>query len=186
MPYKTLFLVLLHFHQSLFIQRQYFFCEVDKIMPFFSLILFLVLMIVSCTMKENEIPLTNAILLHLPFSIVAQVCFQFLFPLAWLSSWQWNRKGKNTFIITPETMEFTSVKATWPWMIVNSGVVHWRRHEFEKTLGDSEGQGSVVCCRPWGHKDLDTSDRLNNSNTVSFTLNPRYCLGIPLFRTLRS
>ena len=82
MPYKTLFLVLLHFHQSLFIQRQYFFCEVDKIMPFFSLILFLVLMIVSCTMKENEIPLTNAILLHLPFSIVAQVCFQFLFPLA--------------------------------------------------------------------------------------------------------
>ena len=71
-------------------------------------------------------------------------------------------------------------------MIVNSGVVHWRRHEFEKTLGDSEGQGSVVCCRPWGHKDLDTSDRLNNSNTVSFTLNPRYCLGIPLFRTFRS
>ena len=64
---------------------------------------------------------------------------------------------------------------------------HWLSgHEFEQTPGDSEGQGSVVCCRPWGHKDLDTSDRLNNSNTVSFTLNPRYCLGIPLFRTFRS
>jgi len=37
-----------------------------------------------------------------------------------------------------------------------------------------------------GHKDLDTSKRLNNSNTVSFTPNPRYCLRIPLFRTLRS
>jgi len=25
-------------------------------------------------------------------------------------------------------------------------------HEFEQTLGDSEGQGSLVCCRPWGHR----------------------------------
>ena len=23
-------------------------------------------------------------------------------------------------------------------------------HEFEQTLGDSEGQGSMVCCSPWG------------------------------------
>ena len=25
-------------------------------------------------------------------------------------------------------------------------------HEFEKTLGDSEGQGSLVCCSPCGHR----------------------------------
>ena len=25
-------------------------------------------------------------------------------------------------------------------------------HEFEQTPGDSEGQGSWVCCRPWGHR----------------------------------
>ena len=25
-------------------------------------------------------------------------------------------------------------------------------HEFEQTLGNSEGQGSLVCCSPWGHK----------------------------------
>ena len=25
------------------------------------------------------------------------------------------------------------------------------RHEFEQALGDTEGQGSLVCCRPWGH-----------------------------------
>ena len=30
-----------------------------------------------------------------------------------------------------------------------------RGHEFEQTLGDSEGQGSLVCCSPWGHKELD-------------------------------
>ena len=34
-------------------------------------------------------------------------------------------------------------------------------HEFEQTLEDSEGQGSLVCCSPWGRKDLDTTERLN-------------------------
>ena len=24
-------------------------------------------------------------------------------------------------------------------------------------LGDSEGQGSLVCCSPWGHKESDTT-----------------------------
>ena len=28
-------------------------------------------------------------------------------------------------------------------------------HEFEQALGDGEGQGSLVCCSPWGHKELD-------------------------------
>ena len=26
-------------------------------------------------------------------------------------------------------------------------------HESEQALGDDEGQGNVVCCSPWGHKD---------------------------------
>ena len=29
--------------------------------------------------------------------------------------------------------------------------------EFEQTLGDNEGQGHLVCCIPWGHKEPDTS-----------------------------
>ena len=28
-------------------------------------------------------------------------------------------------------------------------------HEFEQILGDSKGQGSLVCWNPWGHKELD-------------------------------
>ena len=40
-----------------------------------------------------------------------------------------------------------------------------RRHEFENILGDSEGQGSLACCSPWGRKDLGTTDQLNNSLT---------------------
>ena len=29
-------------------------------------------------------------------------------------------------------------------------------HEFEQAPGDGEGQGSLACCSPWGHKELDT------------------------------
>ena len=39
-------------------------------------------------------------------------------------------------------------------------------HEFEQTLGDSERQGSLVCCSPWGCKQSDTTEQLNNNNTV--------------------
>ena len=31
-------------------------------------------------------------------------------------------------------------------------------HEFEQTLGGSEGQGSLVCCSPWDHKESDTTE----------------------------
>ena len=30
-------------------------------------------------------------------------------------------------------------------------------YEFEQTLRDSEGQGSLVCYNPWGHRDSDTT-----------------------------
>ena len=30
-------------------------------------------------------------------------------------------------------------------------------HEFEQTLGDSEGQGSLVCCSSCDRKELDTA-----------------------------
>ena len=33
-------------------------------------------------------------------------------------------------------------------------------HEFEQTLGDSEGQGSLKCCSPWAHKELDKTERV--------------------------
>ena len=39
-------------------------------------------------------------------------------------------------------------------------------HEFEQTPGDSKGQGSLVCCSPWGHKELDMTQRLNNNRSL--------------------
>ena len=31
-------------------------------------------------------------------------------------------------------------------------------HEFEQIPRDSEGQGSLVCCSPWGHKESDITE----------------------------
>ena len=47
-------------------------------------------------------------------------------------------------------------------------MVEWHhRHEFEQTWGDSEGQGSLVCCSPWGCKESDMAERLNNDRWYS-------------------
>ena len=39
---------------------------------------------------------------------------------------------------------------------------HWLNgHEFEQALRVGDGQGSLACCSPWGHKELDTTEWLN-------------------------
>jgi len=38
-------------------------------------------------------------------------------------------------------------------------------HKFEQAPGDRGGQGSLVSCSPWGHKEWASTDRLNNNNT---------------------
>ena len=38
-------------------------------------------------------------------------------------------------------------------------------HEFEQTQGDGEGRGSLACCSPWGHKESDTTERLNSNSS---------------------
>ena len=41
-------------------------------------------------------------------------------------------------------------------------MVGWHRrldgHEFEYALGIGDGQGGLVCCSPWGHKELDMTE----------------------------
>ena len=34
-------------------------------------------------------------------------------------------------------------------------------HEFEQGLGVGDGQGSLVCCSPWGRKESDTTEQIN-------------------------
>ena len=35
-------------------------------------------------------------------------------------------------------------------------------HEFKQTLGDREGQRGLACCSPWGCKESDMTEQLNN------------------------
>ena len=51
---------------------------------------------------------------------------------------------------------------------------HWLSgHEFEQTPRDVEGQGNLVCCSPWGHKESDMTDLLNWTDQIikEFNLN---------------
>ena len=54
-------------------------------------------------------------------------------------------------------------------------IVGWHHrlngHESEQTLEDSEGQGSLTCCSPWGCKGSVTTERLNNNKgTITMML----------------
>ena len=47
--------------------------------------------------------------------------------------------------------------------------------EFEQAPVDGEGQGSMECCSPWGHKESDTTEQLKNNCLIllSFPQMPR-------------
>ena len=38
-------------------------------------------------------------------------------------------------------------------------------HEFEQAPGVGDGQGSLVSCSPWGHKEWDMAEQLNSNTT---------------------
>ena len=78
---------------------------------------------------------------------------------------------------------------------------HWLNgHEFKQALGDSEGQGSLACCSPRGHKESDMTEQLNwcsiwrilrnQQKTTQFLkkLNTEltYGLAIPLLHTRKN
>ena len=52
-------------------------------------------------------------------------------------------------------------------MVTEDKLVGWHHrpygHESEQTPGDSEGQGDLVCCSPWGFKESDITEQLNNN-----------------------
>ena len=41
------------------------------------------------------------------------------------------------------------------------------RQESEQTPGDTEGQGSLACCSPWGRKESDTTEQLSNKDCTT-------------------
>ena len=62
----------------------------------------------------------------------------------------------------------------WRWEekgMTEDEMVGWHHqlnvHEFEQTSRHSEEHWSLMCCSPWGFKELDTCERLNNNNKES-------------------
>ena len=54
-------------------------------------------------------------------------------------------------------------------------------HESEQTMGDGEGQGSLACCSPWGCKQSNMTEQLNNFSLLSSTsLCSKPCSSPPL------
>ena len=49
-------------------------------------------------------------------------------------------------------------------------------HVFEQALGVSDGQGSLVCCSPCDHKDLDMTEWLNDNNSLSYNYGTFYII----------
>ena len=43
-------------------------------------------------------------------------------------------------------------------------------HEFEQAPGVGDGQGGLVCCSPWDHKESNTTEGLNISESVRWIL----------------
>ena len=43
-------------------------------------------------------------------------------------------------------------------------------HEFERAPGVGDGQGSLVCCSPWGHKESDMTEQLNWTELLDFSI----------------
>ena len=48
--------------------------------------------------------------------------------------------------------------------MTNDDMVRWHHlldgHEFEQAPGVGDGQGSLECCSPWGHKELDMTEQI--------------------------
>ena len=101
-----------------------------------------------------------------------------------------NPKGNQLWILIRRTNAETEAPKLWlpdvkRWLIRKDPVAgkDWRQeekgmtedervvwhhqlngHEFVQTPGDGEGQGGLVCWNPWGHKELDMTEWLNNNS----------------------
>ena len=98
-----------------------------------------------------------------------------------------NPKGNQSWIFIGRTDAETETPILWPpdvknwpiWKDPDAGkdwrqeekgttedeMVGWHHwldgHEFEQTSGVGDGQGGLVCCCPWDHKESDTTEQLN-------------------------
>ena len=71
----------------------------------------------------------------------------------------------------------------WRWeekVTTEDEMVGWHHrlygHEFEQALGIGDGQGSLACCSPWGHKESDTTEWLNWTELIFVNCLPSFSI----------
>ena len=91
--------------------------------------------------------------------------------------WCWS-SNSNTLATSCEAL--THWKRPWCWEGLGAGgegddigwdgwMHHWLdAHEFGWTLGVGDGQGGLACCNSWGRKELDMTEGLKWTETISF------------------
>ena len=89
----------------------------------------------------------------------------------------WNSNTLATWCKEP-----THWKSPWCWERLRAGeegddrewdgwMVHWLNgHEFEQAPEDGEGHGKLTCCSPWGLKESDMTEQLNNNKPIESTI----------------
>ena len=111
-----------------------------------------------------------------------------------------NPKGNQSWIFIGRSDAKTETPILWPpdaknWLIgkdpdpgkdwrkqekgmIKVEMVGWHHqlngHEFEQALGVGDGQGSLACCSPWSHKELDTTEQLNWTDESTAGHTPSY------------
>jgi len=115
-----------------------------------------------------------------------------------------NPKGNQSWIFTGRTDAEAEAPIVWPldakrWLIgkdpdvgkyrrqeekgaTEHKMVGWHHQfngqEFKQALGKGEGQGSLACWSPWGHKELDMTDwtirNINKTKTVEWYRRYKY------------
>ena len=98
-------------------------------------------------------------------------------PLDWKEIQPVNSKGNKSWIFIGRTDAEAEAPILWPpdasektlmmgeiegRRMTDNEMVGWHHwlngHEFEQAPGDGEGQGSLACCSPWGHKESDITN----------------------------
>ena len=47
-----------------------------------------------------------------------------------------------------------------------NSITDYHGHEFEQAPGHGEGQENLACCNPWGRKESDMTEKLNNKTVL--------------------
>ena len=109
---------------------------------------------------------------------------------SWIFIGRTNAEAETPILWPPDVKSWTYWKWPWCWERLRAGrrreqrmgeqrreqgtedeMVGWHHrldgHEFEQALGAGDGQGCLACCSPWGCKELDMTEWLNQTSQAT-------------------